>query len=104
MKSGKLFLDSPAPVGSYLAFFEDDGDSGYLYLMDRNRSDGDKIIAAAMAYAGRTDLRPDDVEVRWAIDSTAVCVIGRGQILAAIDATVCKAFPANYVKGTGPCI
>jgi len=72
-----FFVEGPAPAGSYLAVFEDDGDTGYFYALDTS-IEGLPIQDALHIYnaANVTDReKPSVVEVGWSMDSTKVVLL-----------------------------
>lgn len=66
----KTWYAADAPVGAYSVVFEDDGDTGYFYAVDRRGSDM-QILDAVQIYAVRNVVDrelPSTLEVRWIAD------------------------------------
>ena len=65
------FVDGTAPDGRFAVVFEDDGDTGYFYALDRSKS-GQPIQDAMHIYnsANVTDKHvPSLIEIGWSPDS-----------------------------------
>ncbi|EFH72722.1 DUF2251 domain-containing protein [Vibrio cholerae] len=84
----KLRFGSESPIGRYEAIFEDDGSTGYLYLMDSEK-EGNPIITAFGIY--QSDY-PDDENVTasilWGEDATKVALLINGVAQAYFDFSV----------------
>ncbi|EJV0282696.1 DUF2251 domain-containing protein, partial [Vibrio parahaemolyticus] len=84
----KLRFGSESPIGHYEAIFEDDGSTGYLYLMDSEK-EGNPIITAFGIY--QSDY-PDDENVTasilWGEDATKVALLINGVAQAYFDFSV----------------
>ena len=66
-----VVIDSVAPGSSFAVVFEDDGDTGYFYGLDRSR-DETPIVDALHIYnvASVVDKdKPSEVEIAWSSDS-----------------------------------
>ena len=64
-----VIVESEAPTGGFAVVFEDDGETGYLYGLDRSRPADDPIVDALHLYnvsdvADRTNTYP--IQIRWA--------------------------------------
>lgn len=65
------FLDGTAPGGPFAVVFEDDGDTGYFYALDKSKLE-QSIQDALHIYnvANVTDRhRPSLVEIGWSLDN-----------------------------------
>jgi hypothetical protein len=66
-----VVIDGLAPDSSYAVVFEDDGDTGYFYGLDRSRG-GNQIVDTLHIYnvASVSDKdKPSEVEIAWSSDS-----------------------------------
>ena len=74
-------MQEEAP-GNLVGIFEDDGETGWLYLYDAGTAERgqDAILAFAPAYNRSADVQPseDDVWVAWSLDFSKVAVLVRG--------------------------
>jgi hypothetical protein len=77
-------LESRSPAGAFLAVFEDDGETGYLYAVDPSR-EGSKIVDAVQIYVARGDVGESLVELRWSGDGNRVALVLDGELQAAFD-------------------
>jgi hypothetical protein len=80
----KLFVVAAGGPRSLAAFFEDNGETGDLYVTDRSKH---KIIQHVQVYTNSNELnvRPDEVEVRWADKALKCGVLIWGGLRALID-------------------
>ena len=78
------FIVDMAGQNELVAVFEDDGDTGYLYLYD---SKSCTILEDVHVYdrAQRVNVRPKDVDVIWSGDNTKCGVMIWGKMRAIID-------------------
>ncbi len=63
-------VEGPSPTPPYAVFFEDDGDTGYLYGLDTSRSEN-PIVDAVQIYnvASVADKHlPSLVQLAWSVD------------------------------------
>jgi hypothetical protein len=68
-EDAKVFVGDTAGPDEFAGFFEDDGETGYLYVSDRCSSE---IVKHLQIYKDSTKLnvREEDVEVVWSKDGT----------------------------------
>jgi hypothetical protein len=80
-------VNGPAPDSSYAVMFEDDGDTGYLYGLDRSR-EGNPIVDALHIYNVKsvTDKdQPSEIEIAWSGDSRKAFLFINRYLHAAFD-------------------
>lgn len=83
----KTVLESGSPENGFMVVFEDDGDTGYLYGLDRSR-DGNPILDALHIYnvANVTDKHlPPNVQIVWSSDGNKSLLLINGYPHAAFD-------------------
>lgn len=70
-----IFLSSPGP-GDLSAVFEDDGETGYLYLYRQGAPSGQGILNAVHVYdrAQCPTVRSTDIQLGWNLGLTACWV------------------------------
>ena len=80
----KVFVSDTDGPEEYNGFFEDDGDTGYLYVSDRREK---KIVQHLQIYVNSPDLsvNESDVEVVWSTDGTRCGVRIWGALRGVID-------------------
>jgi hypothetical protein len=93
-------LESRSPTGAFMARFEDDGETGYVYAVDLGREHGSKIIEAIQIYVAREDGEVGEilVELRWSGNGNRVALALDGELQVAFDfaaevACALSAFP-----------
>lgn len=87
-------LESGSPENSFMVVFEDDGDTGYLYGLDRSR-DGNPILDALHIYnvANVTDKHlPSNVKIVWSSDGNKSLLLINGYPHAAFDFVAKRAY------------
>ncbi|WP_444890130.1 DUF2251 domain-containing protein [Microbulbifer sp. DLAB2-AA] len=80
-------LESGSPKNSYMVVFEDDGDTGYLYGLDRSRDDN-PVLDALHIYnvANVTDKHlPSEAQIVWSGDGNKALLLINGYPHAAFD-------------------
>lgn len=82
--SSKVYVSDTSGPDCYVAFFEDDGETGYLYVSDREKQE---IVKHVQIYTNskRLDVSSDDVRVVWSSDGTKCGVIIWGGMRGIID-------------------
>lgn len=83
----EMILDGPAPDGKLVAFFEDDGESGYFYALDPQQTD-DPIQDAVLIYVVENvpDRHlPSTAEIAWSADNRKAALLINGVIHTAFD-------------------
>lgn len=81
------FAASDSPSGSYSVFFEDEGETGYFYALDRAWTD-DPILDALHIYnvADVVDKdRPSALRILWSSDGMRCALLINGYAHAAFD-------------------
>jgi hypothetical protein len=83
-------LESSSPTRAWMSVFEDDGQTGYLYALDRERSHANKIVDAVQIYTTTENYGDDDrpwlvAKVVWSPDGDRSALEIDGRMLAAID-------------------
>jgi hypothetical protein len=82
-----IVIARDSPNATYAAFFEDEGETGYFYAVDRSGS-GNRILDAVHVYdvakvADRD--RPSQVEIIWARDGMKCALLINNYPHAAFD-------------------
>jgi hypothetical protein len=83
----KTFAAADAPGGQYSALFEDDGETGYLYAIDLNRTDN-VILDAVQIYnvaKVRDRDRPSTLSIEWSNDGLKCALLINSYPHAAFD-------------------
>ncbi|WP_432210071.1 DUF2251 domain-containing protein [Marinobacter alkaliphilus] len=83
----ETILESGSPENSFMVVFEDDGDTGYLYGLDRSR-EGNPILDALHIYnvANVTDKHlPSKAQIVWSGDGNKSLLLINGYPHAAFD-------------------
>jgi hypothetical protein len=73
----KSYFDSVSPTDSFATFFEDDGDTGYFYAMERKGAEF-HIVDALQIYvvANVTDRhKPSELAIVWSSDGTKAALL-----------------------------
>lgn len=80
----RVFVSDTDGPEEYAGFFEDDGDTGYLYVSDRREKN---IVQHLQIYVNSPDLsvNESDVEVVWSTDRTRCGVRIWGALRGVID-------------------
>lgn len=80
----KVFVGDSTGPDEYACFFEDDGESGYLYVSDRRKNE---IIRHLQIYTNSAALgvRDADVQVVWSSDGKKCGVLIWGGMRGVID-------------------
>jgi hypothetical protein len=90
----KSFAAEDSPGGQFSAFFEDDGDTGYLYAVDLARTDH-RILDAVQIYnvanvTGKD--RPSTLEIVWSEVGPKCALLINGHPYAAFDFAAKRGF------------
>ena len=82
----RAIIDSVAPPGRFAAVFEDDGDTGYFYALDRAKGET-PIIDAMHIYDANPDEPGDPVslEIEWNENATTATLLINGVSQAVYD-------------------
>jgi hypothetical protein len=82
----RFFVSAEGP-GELIAFVEDDGATGTLYVYDWSMPEGERIKFWSPVYVlgPDVDIRSEDVRVEWSSDGTAVAAFVRTNMRAVID-------------------
>lgn len=80
----KVFVADQSGPDEYTAFFEDDGETGYLYVSDRRKNE---IVQHLQIYndSAALNVSQDDVHVIWSEDGTKCGVVIWGGLRGIID-------------------
>lgn len=99
----RIFVGDRAGPAEYVGFFEDDGDTGYLYVSDKKTN---HVIKHLQIYdnAGQLDLREDDIQVIWSSDGKKCGVVIWGGIRGIIDLGRRTEGRAKLISRTTPAI
>ena len=75
-----IFKSAVSPAKRFAAFFEDDGETGWFYLLDQALPEGGQVVNAQHIYDGDHGIRPRDVNVQWSKDSRRVELWMKGRV------------------------
>ncbi len=80
----RVFVGDTEGPEKYVGFFEDDGETGYLYVSDRRSNE---VLRHVQIYNDAKAMNPkeDDISVVWSSDGTKCGVIIFGGMRAIID-------------------
>ena len=90
-------ISSDSPTNFFSAYFEDDGDTGYFYAIDRSRSSG-SILDTLHIYnvANVKDReRPSILVIHWSGDGTKCALLVNGYAHAAFDFAARRGYCRN---------
>jgi len=81
-----FIVDKEGPQGLF-AVFEDDGETGFLYVYDPSKEENNKIIKHVQIYnaSKKLKLKEEDVIVTWSNDGDKCGVIILGGLRGIID-------------------
>jgi hypothetical protein len=82
-----IYDSSVRSAGDLAGVFECDDETGYFYLFDETRTEGDKILGAIQITNSRPDFRQEDIDVRWDSKEIKVGLFIRDELWAAFDET-----------------
>jgi hypothetical protein len=80
-------IEGRSPSGLYSAVFEDDGETGYFYALDRGRGE-QPIVDAMQIYNVQSVIdrhNPTAAEIRWSSDAMKSALILNGVMHALFD-------------------
>jgi len=80
----RVFVSDEGGPEEYVAFFEDDGATGYLYVSDRRKR---AVVRCLQIYANSNTLQVEEQDVRvvWSVDGSKVGVRIFGGMRGIID-------------------
>ena len=90
-------LAGDSPAAAFSAVFEDDGETGYFYALDRDRPQDARILDGVLIYAV-DDLPPQvrehdtDLEIVWSADGLKAGLRIAGGLQAVLDFAAREAF------------
>jgi hypothetical protein len=97
-----FIVDEPGPEG-LSCVFEDDGETGYLYIYDE---DGRGILTHLRIYSNseKLSVQEPDVQVIWSADGSKCGVVIWGGIRGIIDTVRRQEFRSNVEDRNSPSI
>jgi hypothetical protein len=80
----KLFVGDTSGPDELAGFFEDDGETGYLYVSDRRSN---KIVKSLQIYqnSAKLEVKEEDVLIVWSKDGTKCGILIWGGMRGVID-------------------
>src|SRR5690242_10453398 len=99
--SDGLFESCARPERDFAGVFEYDGETGYFYLCDLTRKEGQTIMGAIHITSAEPDFVQSDVKVIWNRSHTHVGVMLRGRLWA-VFSVAGERFGGDYALGTQP--
>lgn len=78
----EIFDSSIRTDGRLAGVYEQDADSGYFYLYDLERPEGQKVVDAIRIHSGGSSLVSEDVSIDWDQAETIVGLFIKGRLWA----------------------
>jgi hypothetical protein len=100
MATHELFDSSVRSTGDFAGVFEYDGDTGYFYLYETERGQGQKIHDAIHILSGEPDFGEMDVSIRWDSEERKVGLFIRNVLWAVFDGSA--KYGGSYQPGARP--
>ncbi len=82
--------------GDLAGIFEYDGRTGFLYLYNDKKKDGNKIIGYIKVIEGKTDIEMSEISILWDINDEKVGLKIRGKLCAFFDCVEMKTYGGIY--------
>jgi hypothetical protein len=97
----KAVLEAPAPKGNFSVIFEDDGETGYMYALDRLKNEAPIIDALHIYDVGSVKDRhkPSNFQVVWTVGGDCAMLLINGYPHAVVD---CRKLEACCRTGFPP--
>lgn len=83
--SEEIFESLVRPDGKLAGVYEQDSDSGYFYLYDLQKPDGQKVVGAIQLHSGTPIIASDDVSIEWDRTGTVIGLFVKGVLWAAFS-------------------
>ncbi len=97
-----IFDSATRSAGDLAGVFEHDDDTGYFYLYDLSRGEGQKIVSAIRVAAGKPAYGAKDVKIRWNEEEAVVGLFIKGQLWAAFECATNQKFGGNFTPDQPP--
>ena len=81
----KSYVDSTSPVTSFATFFEDDGDTGYFYAVERSGRDISILDALQIYVVAVEPTEPRQLQIVWSRDGLKSALLVDGVAQAVFD-------------------
>ncbi len=81
----KSYVDSASPKTSFATFFEDDGDTGYFYAVERLGSDITILDAVQVYVAAVEPAETRQIQIVWSRDGLKSALLIDGVVQAVVD-------------------
>lgn len=81
----KTYVDSSSPRTSFTTFFEDDGDTGYFYAVERTGSEMTILDALQVYVVVVEPAQPRQLQIVWSPDELKSALLVDGVAQAAFD-------------------
>lgn len=104
MAANEMFESTLRATGDLAGVFEYDGETGYFYLYETKRDDGQKVAAAIQVFTGSPDFQEEDVTIHWDASGRMVGLFIRERLWAAFDAETRVKYGEKYRANTQPSI
>lgn len=85
MVADEIFESCARSGEDWAGVFEHDGETGYFYLYNMLAERGDQVVDAIHVVSGRSDLRGEDISVRWSRGNDKVGLFIRETLWAVFD-------------------
>lgn len=96
-----MFESGLRPQRDMAGVFEYDGETGYFYLCDLTKPDGQQVVGAIHIASGTLDFLPSDINIAWNHGNTVVGLFIHGRMWAAFDVSGDR-YGGNYQPGRQP--
>ena len=88
--------------GDLAGVFEFDGETGFFYMLDLRRKEGQQILGAIHVFTGDLGFRESDIVVRWDDGGIRVGLFLRGVQWAVFNGRTGQKFGGGYRPGADP--
>jgi hypothetical protein len=100
MAIDEMFDSSIRSASDFAGVFEYDGETGYFYLYEMERGQGQKILDSIHILSGKPDFVEADISVRWDFEERKVGLFIRNVLWAVFDGRA--KYGGSYEPGARP--
>jgi len=102
MEANEIFDSCTRSVGDLAGVFEYDGETGYFYLYETKRGEGQRVIDSIHIISGDLDFGEGDLSIRWDRDEQKVGLFIRDVLWAVFDGRRRAKYGGGYRGGATP--
>lgn len=90
----ELVVEASAPEGDWVAIFEDDGETGYFYVLDTSREENpiEKALHIYNVASVSDKTKPSKIEIGWSRDNLKVILMINSHPHAVFDCEVHRGY------------